>query len=216
MRIALFGGTFDPPHRGHITIARAAVDRFQLDSVLFVPAAQQPLKRAHTVAPYADRMAMVTLACAADPHFIPSGLDAPHPDGTPNYTFQTLEALRRLEPSAELFNLAGVDSFRTLGHWREPRRLLELAEWIVVSRPGLNLFGPDGTIVAPDSLPLSTHERTRIHPLDSVHESISATALRERLEAGYSCEHLLPPGVATYIAEHSLYRRASPEPVTPQ
>ncbi len=199
MRVALFGGSFDPPHRGHMALARAAADSFALDLVLFAPAGRQPLKKASTGASYPQRLAMVALACAEDPRFAVSELDAPHPDGGPNYTVDTLIRLQTLFPDAQRFNLAGADSFLTLGRWREPLRMLDLAEWIVVSRPGFPLIEPEGLL-------LNEHQRSRIHLLDSVHEDVAATGLRERLRKGDPCTDLLPPLVSGYITQQALYR----------
>lgn len=199
MRIALFGGTFDPPHRGHLAIARAAADAFHLDSVLFAPTGRQPLKAHRTRTPFADRLAMTTLACAEDTRFEASLADAPRADGLPNYTVDTLAGLQRSLPGAALFNLVGADSFLDLPRWREPRRLLELADWIVVSRPGFSLDD-----LAP--LHLDPQQQSRVHLLQSVHEDVSATALRERLRRGDTCIELLPPPVAAYIQRHALYR----------
>lgn len=200
MRLALFGGSFDPPHLGHIAIARAAADEFNLDRVLFAPAGRQPLKRDGHSAAYPQRLTMVTLACTdSDPRFEASDLDAPHQDGSPNYTVDTLEALHREHPSASLFNLAGADSFQHMAKWRSPLRLIDLAEWIVVSRPGVPLRIPEGLALAPA-------QQARIHLLDSVHEDVAATTLRQRLAAGDPCVDLLPASVAAYIAEHGLYR----------
>ena len=198
MRIALFGGSFDPPHRGHLAIARAAADRFSLDSILFAPAGLQPLKGRGAGASWEDRLAMTRLACAADPRFVASTLDAPHPDGSPNFTVDTLVALRGLEPDAMLFALAGADSFHTLAHWREPERLLALADWIVVSRPGHELSDPAG-------LTLTAAQRGRVHLLDTIHENVAATDLRERLRDGDPCTDLLPAEVSNYIRTHHLY-----------
>ena len=139
MRVALFGGSFDPPHHGHIAIATAAADVFDLDSVLFAPVGRQPLKTVVAPAPFADRLAMVELACSPEPRFAVSELDAPRPDGAPNYTVDTLETLHETMPDTRLFNLVGADSFLDLPLWHGPERLLELAEWIVVSRPGFPL-----------------------------------------------------------------------------
>ena len=199
MRVALFGGSFDPPHRGHMALARAAANTFALDLVLFAPAGRQPLKKASTGASYQQRLAMVALACVEDLRFAVSELDAPHPEGGPNYTVDTLAQLESLFPEAQRFNLAGADSFLTLGRWREPLRMLELAEWIVVSRPGFPLLAPEG-------LPLDERQRSRIHLLDSVHEDVAATGLRERLRQGDSCTDLLPPPVSAYIEQQGLYR----------
>jgi nicotinate-nucleotide adenylyltransferase len=154
MRVALFGGSFDPPHHGHIAIATAAADVFDLEQVLFAPVGRQPLKTESPPAPFADRLAMVELACVGDERFKVSGIDAPRVDGLPNYTVDTLTALRKEMPEARLFHLVGADSFLDLRRWREPDRLLELAEWIVVSRPGVCACGafaagPDAVAAGP-------------------------------------------------------------------
>jgi nicotinate-nucleotide adenylyltransferase len=199
MRIALFGGSFDPPHNGHIAIAKAAADEFSLDRVLFAPVAHQPLKPDAAAAPFADRVAMVKLACKEDPRFFASEVDGPRLDGGPNYTVTTLRVLHERMPQEELFNLVGADSFMTLREWFDPEGLLDLAEWIVVSRPGYALDDIS-------SLRLTRLQRKRVHLLETVEEDISATELRERLERGDSCSDLLAPSVAAYIAEHRLYR----------
>jgi nicotinate-nucleotide adenylyltransferase len=199
MRVALFGGSFDPPHHGHIAIATAAADVFDLDSVLFAPAGRQPLKPDGVPAAFADRLAMVELACRADPRFVVSDLDAPRGDGNPNYTVETLATLHETMPDVRLFNLVGADSFLSLPRWREPDRLLELAEWIVVSRPGFPLANLS-------ALGLTPRERGRVHLLQSVHEDVAATNLRERLEAGDQCADVLDPAVSAYIQAHHLYR----------
>jgi nicotinate-nucleotide adenylyltransferase len=102
-------------------------------------------------------------------------------------------------PDAVLFNLVGADSFLDLPRWRQPYRLLELAEWIVASRPGSSL--DDLT-----SLHLDPHQRSRVHLLQTVHEDVSATNLRQRLHAGDPCTDLLPEAVSHYIQLHHLYR----------
>lgn len=199
MRIALFGGTFDPPHRGHLAIAKAAADAFQLDRILFAPAGRQPLKHENHTASFKDRLAMVTLVCAEDARFRASTIDAPHFDGAPNYTVDALQNLSHENPHASLFNLVGADSFLDLPRWRDPSRLLELAEWIVLSRPGFPLDDLS-------ALRLTPHQRSRVHLLQTVHEDIAATDLRHRLETGDACIDLLPPEVLTYIRAQGLYR----------
>jgi nicotinate-nucleotide adenylyltransferase len=201
MRIALFGGTFDPLHRGHLAIAAAAAaaDQLALDTILFAPTGRQPLKLTGPTASFADRLAMTTLACAIDPRFSASDLDAPRPDHAPNYTVDVLAALTLLHPEATLFNLVGLDSFLTLPQWRDPQRLLTLAEWIVVSRPGFALD-------AQSALTLTEAQRSRVHLLDGIHEDVSATELRHLLEQGDPCLDLIPAPVSAYIATHHLYR----------
>jgi len=212
MRVALFGGTFDPPHRGHLGIARVAAEAFGLDSILFAPVGHQPLKPGATMTTFADRLAMITLACEEEEEqqlyrnpgatrrtsFIASTIDAPAPDNAPNYTVDTLATLRKQMPEATLYNLVGADSFLGLRQWREPERLLSLAEWIVVSRPGYSLDDLS-------TLRLTPAERTRVHLVGSVHYDISSTFLRERLAAGDSARDLLPDSVARYIRDHKLY-----------
>ena len=203
MRLALFGGTFDPIHRGHLALAAAAASRFHLDRVLIAPTGRQPLK-SEPIATFEQRLAMVSLACVADERFSPSDIDAPHPDGTPNYTVDTLQTLTALYPSATLFTLSGADSFHSLAHWRSPQLLLTLTDWIVVSRPNYPLADPK-------NLPLTPAQRARIPLLDDLHDPISATDLRARLATGDPCSDLLPPNIPAYIQLHHLYT-SQPEP----
>lgn len=140
MRIGLFGGSFDPPHSGHLGIAMAAVERLHLDRVLMAPVGRQPLKRDQAQSPYEDRMAMVQLACAGHPPIAASSIDAPRLDGRYNYTCDTLQNLRETLPAGdELFCLVGADSLQTLRHWYRAAEALMLAEWIVAARPGFTL-----------------------------------------------------------------------------
>ena len=199
MRVALFGGSFDPPHHGHTAIAAAAADAFGLHKILFAPVGRQPLKPDGIPASFADRLAMVKLACRVDPRFEVSELDAPRSDGSPNYTVQALAALHEAMPDARLFNLVGADSFLNLRRWHEPDLLLELAEWIVVSRPGFPLANLSDMALTP-------YQKGRVHLLQTVHEDVTATNLRERLEAGDPCADVLDPEVSAYIEAHHLYR----------
>jgi len=199
MRIAFYGGTFDPPHSGHLAVALAAAERFHLDRVLFAPVGRQPLKPAAPEADYESRLAMVALLCQANASFEASRLDAPREDGQPNYTVDALAALRAsLEEDAALFCIVGADSFLDLRRWRDPERLLQLAEWIVVSRPGFSLD---------DLRPLAlTHEQSsRVHLLTDVDEPVSSTVIREALHRGQQ-PAVLPASVAEYIRAHGLYR----------
>jgi nicotinate-nucleotide adenylyltransferase len=212
MRVAFFGGTFDPIHRGHLAVASAAAGAFALDRVLFAPTGRQPLKSGPAIASFADRMAMTVLALT-DPatrslkpatcNFTVSNVDAPRPDGAPNFTVYTLAALAREFPAATLFVLTGADSFLNLRNWRSPDQLLALAEWIVVSRPDFPLT-PE--FLARHEFALTPAQRARVHLLTTVHEDVSATGLRRRLQAGDPCPGLLPPTVADYIQAHHLYR----------
>ena len=198
MRIGYFGGTFDPPHRAHLRVAIAVADAFELDHVLLAPTGVQPLKTEQARASFEDRLAMTKLLCADDPRLEASPIDGPHQDGSPNYTVDALNRLHEAKPDAELFALAGVDSFLTLPQWREPQRLLQLAQWIVVSRPD---FALDDL----SSLNLTRAEQSRVHLLPGLDEDVSATGIRERLRVGVSCGAMLTPTVALFIARMHLY-----------
>jgi nicotinate-nucleotide adenylyltransferase len=187
MRIAFFGGTFDPPHCGHIAIARAAIERLALDRVLVAPVGTQPLKGGLAHSSYEDRMAMVRLAVASDPRLAASEVDAPLPGGQPNYTFDTLQRLRhQLQPSDKLFCLLGADSFLTLNRWHQCGKLLFLCDFIVAGRPA--------------------GERSAIFLLPDLDKDISATEIRAARAEGAEQQTLLAPAVAEYIRAHSLYR----------
>ena len=198
MRIGYFGGTFDPPHRAHLRVAQAAADTFGLDRVLLAPTGLQPLKAQAPQVSFEDRLAMTRLLCADDRRLEASAIDGPLDDGSFNYTVDALSRLHAQEPGADLFALAGADSFLTLRQWREPERLLQLAEWIVVSRPDFCLDD-----VA--SLNLTAAQRARVHLLPELDEDVSATGIRERLRVGVSCGTMLTPSVALYIARMHLY-----------
>ena len=222
MRLALFGGTFDPIHCAHLRVAGAAAEAFALDRVLFAPTGRQPLKTESAAASFEDRLAMITLALAecneqrttdnGHPLLAVTSLDAPHPGGTPNYTVDLLEELARTMSNATLFAIAGADSFLSLPHWRSPERVLALAEWIVVSRPGLPLTRTikPAFLARPEFAPLAltSAQRARIHILPGINEDISATGVRQHLREHPDdpCTGAIPAAVAAYIRNHHLYR----------
>lgn len=218
MRIAFFGGSFDPPHRGHVAIATAAADRLGLDEVLVAPTASQPLKRGRATAGYADRLALVRLACAADARLVPSELDAARADGRHNYTYDTLLALKgSLDAHTKLFCLLGADSFHTLKHWHRAAELLLLCDFVVATRPGYDLDDlhsrlPEGVAIAGrvdggDVVEVKLGAST-LYLLRDLEEDVSATVLREALADGDTAmsDAMLPPLVAEYIRDHGLYR----------
>ena len=231
MRIALYGGSFDPPHSGHIGIAMAAVERLHLDRVLMAPVGRQPLKQDHAVSPFEDRMVMVQLACAGHPQLASSAIDAPRLDGRYNYTYDTLERLRETLPAGdELFCLVGADSLRTLHQWHRAAEALMLAQWIVAARPGFTLealetllparmhVGPpehgDGwlrmSLTKPPESPAGNSQSGTLWLLPGLCYEVSATELRAAL-AGDPNEiprQVLDPQVAAYAREHRLYNRA--------
>ena len=230
-RIAFFGGSFDPPHLGHLAIARAARDALALDRVLFAPVGSQPLKPQGAAAPFSDRLRMTELAIAGEAGFELSGLDAPDPAGRPNYTLATLESLQKEEPQAQLFCLMGADSFLSLHHWRRAAEIPFAAALIVASRPGQSLEDlaaalPEGlrlgaAIAPPRSAArppdVGAHEildavgrMAVLYVLPHLEVSISASEIRSRLRSGRSLAAepaLVPSSVARYIGERHLYEQ---------
>lgn len=203
MRLGLFGGSFDPPHNGHVAVAEAALRGFALDRILFAPTGRQPLKPEWPMASFEDRCAMVSALTETHPGFQLSMADAPHPDGTPNFTVDLITQLGgEMKPSDRLFNIVGADAFAGLPKWHEPVRLLESCEWIVVSRPGLD---PREAIRAAIAKLGLTQVPAGIHALADVAEAVSATEVRKRLATGLSCSELVPEPVLRYIQRHRLY-----------
>lgn len=199
MRVGLFGGSFDPPHRAHLAVASAARDRFQLDRVLLAPAGVQPLKPEGAQASFGDRLRMVELLCQGTPGLEASDVDAPRADGAPNYTIDSVRKLRgELPRSSALFVIVGADAFLEIRRWKDPEDLLRDAQWIVVSRPGFDLR-------LLDSLGLSSEQRGQIEVLNDVADPVSATEVRERLREHESASQLVPVSVLDYIETHHLY-----------
>ena len=221
MRIAFFGGTFDPPHCGHMAIARAAIQRLALDQVLVAPVGTQPLKGDSARSGFQDRLAMVKLAVASEPKLVASDADGPLPDGRPNYTYDTLQRLRlRLQPEDSLFFLLGADSFLTLRQWHRSAELLLLCDFIVAGRPGFSLEqinaalprGVENTAAhrSPAYMRYTLHgssgESAHLFLLPDLDQDISATEIRAALAEGAEQQTVLAPAVAEYIRAHGLYR----------
>lgn len=189
MRLAVFGGTFDPIHMAHTRVAREAADRFGLDKVLFVPAAHPPHKLNGQTTPFEHRYRMVELACAEDPRFEPSRLEE---GAEKSYTVHTLEKLKAaLGPGDELFFLIGADAFAEIGTWHRSQDVLRMVDFIVVSRPGYDLRVPEGA---------------RVHRLETLALPLSSSEIRRQLEATGSAEGLHPQ-VLDYIRRHGFYRQ---------
>ena len=146
MNLALFGGTFDPPHLGHLAVARAAAQRLGLKQVLFVPADVPPHKQKKPLTPYLHRYAMTALACAEEKTFVPSTLEAAG-NGKPSYTLETVRRVKAgLRKSDRLFVLVGADMWATVATWWHAEELLREAEFIVASRPGFTLADVAGAL----------------------------------------------------------------------
>jgi len=198
-RIGILGGTFDPPHVGHLWLASLAADSLDLARVLFMPAAQPPHKRRRGMSSITDRLLMTRLAITGNPRFELSTLEVGRPG--PSYTVDSVEELQRTYADARLFLLMAADSLAQIDAWHEPDRLLSLIEWAVGPRPGTKL---------PSASTLQERfgdAAARIHLLDGPALDVSATAIRQRVAAGQTIRYLVPQAVEELILEKGLYRR---------
>jgi nicotinate-nucleotide adenylyltransferase len=194
-RIALYGGTFDPVHLGHVEIARRVLELFEIEKVLFVPAQVAPHKRGRPVTEPIHRYAMLALATQNDPRLSISTFELDAPDR--RYTVNTVEHFQAtIGNSAELFFIIGADSWSEIKTWREWDRLLTMINHIVVTRPGYEI---DKTLPAPNARVLFT---------DAVMKDISATDIRRLASEGHfdDVARLVPAPVAEYIRKYEIYR----------
>lgn len=198
-RLGLLGGTFDPPHYGHLVAAQEVACVLQLEKVLFLPARQNPLKQSEPSSSPEHRCAMVNLAVRDNPSFELSRLDIDRPP--PSYTADLLRALSAAD--RELFFILGADIVPELPHWREPVAVLELARLVVVTRQGSPV--PDVDALEPE-LPGAS---SRIHVVGIPGVAIASRELRQRVADGLPIRYLTPPAVERYIAENKLYQSLS-------
>jgi nicotinate-nucleotide adenylyltransferase len=201
-RIGLFGGTFDPPHVGHLALAEWARERLRLDRVVFMPAGSPPHKRGRPLSAAARRLAMTRLAVRGHPGFEVSALEARRRG--PSYTVDTLRALRRAHPGARLYLLIGADSLDEFDTWHEPEAILELATLAVAARPGARAAPRAKRHAARGG-----RRAGRVARLGNPGLDVSSTAIRARVRAGRTVRFLVPDAVAAYIARHRLYRARS-------
>lgn len=201
MRVGILGGTFDPVHLGHLIIAEEARVRLHLDQVMFTPAGLPWLKEDQPVTPAKHRLRMVELAVASNPFF---KVQASEIDRSgPTYTVDTLEELQgSLGKDTGLYFIVGMDALEQFHRWKEPERLLELCNLVVVSRPGHQGVDINEMVgqypQAGERLVLLTVPRIEI----------SSTEIRRRVGEGISIRYLVPEAVEQYILEHGLYRTA--------
>ena len=195
MRIGVLGGTFDPPHVGHLLAAVDAFEALSLDKLIFVPAAAQPLKtKTPALASAEDRLEMVRLAVGDDPRFEVSESEIAR--GGLSYTVDTLEELVRERPGSELVFILGMDALSSFDKWKSPNRILELASLAVLARSGDHRSSSD----------LGGVTVVGMRRID-----ISSSEIRQRIAAGKSIRGFVAESVEAYISAENLYRLA-PQP----
>lgn len=189
MKLALYGGTFDPIHHGHLLLARDALDKLALDRVIFIPSALSPHKLATAPAPAAARLEMLAAAIADEPGFTIDDWELQRP--APSYAIDTVERVRAENPGAELFYLIGADNLRELHTWRRIDDLRRFVEFVVLGRGKSDLTDNGFRVVG-----------RRV--------DISATEIRQRVARGASIRYLVPEPVRSLIAAHHLYLENTP------
>ena len=192
MRLAIFGGSFDPPHVGHLLAATDAFEQLTLDTMVFVPTASQPLKIGRAAADARHRLEMVRLLVEGDTRFDVSTVEVDR--AGLSYSVDTLTHFAEKYPAAERFFLVGADVLATFAQWREPKRILQLAKLVVLQRVG------DAPV-----LPAGVEEGAMLR-LATRRVDVSSTEIRERVRSGQSIRGFVTDNVAAYIERGGLYR----------
>lgn len=216
-RIGVYGGTFDPLHNGHFQVAKAILQAFALDEMLFVPAFVPPHKRKQAISSLFHRLAMLALATAREPQMFVSAIELEAP--TRPYTIETLQRLQAARPQAQLFFVMGADSFRDVTMWRDHERLLNDFSAIVATRPGyLEEAENIAAHLAPElqrrivdlrggRFPATTNlTAPHVYLTDYIEVDVAATYVREQAAQGQAVDDFTPPAVAAYIAKYRLYQ----------
>src|SRR5467141_5299351 len=227
-RIAIFGGSFDPIHNGHLSVARAADRRFNFDELHFIPASRPPHKLKQHLAPFPHRFAMVSLACTEHPHFVPSLAEAGEDfSGTQlHYSVDTVRYFRHVYHGHgdRIFFIIGADAFLDIPMWKEYETLLGLCDFVIANRPGIRLealrlvIPPDlhgrrdakrekeEESVAHGSPIVARLDKTTVYLLENVASEVSATDIRRKASRGQSIHGLVSARVEEYILKQRLYR----------
>jgi len=197
-QIGLFGGTFDPPHLGHLILASEAYSQLDLNRLLWVLTPDPPHKQGQSITPIAHRLAMVKLAIQDNPTFELSRIELDRPG--PHYTLDTIELIAEQYPHADITPIIGGDSLRDLPKWNRPRELLQACHWVgVMHRPGEqeNLEALEKELPGISS---------KVHYVDAPLLEIESREIRSRIMDGKPFQYYLRPAVYEYIKEHHLYQ----------
>lgn len=192
MKIGIFGGTFDPPHVGHLIVADEVRSELKLDAILFIPAKRSPHKLDRKPAPAAKRLKLLSLATRDTPHFIISELELRR--GGISYTVDTLEKLHRKNPKDEFFLIIGMDNLRSFHTWRSPDKIIGLASVVVMTRAGVRRI----------RVPRALKKRTILCAVPDI--DVSSSDIRKRIREGKAFRHLVPPQVYAFIKRHRMYK----------
>jgi nicotinate-nucleotide adenylyltransferase len=211
-RVAIYGGTFDPVHNGHLEVARGVLKLFELDEILFVPACVPPHKRNASITSAYHRFAMLALATETDQRLLVSTVELDAPERP--YAVDTVERLRDTE--RQLFFIIGADSWAELETWHEWQKLLRLCHVIVVTRPGYEVDKPELSSSVVDLRGMASDGASRVQAnaearvflSDVAMVDVSATRIRAAAAAADTAAlaTMLPPAVANYIEKYNLYR----------
>jgi len=192
MNIGIYGGSFNPPHLGHLVVAESVREQVRFDKILFVPSATTPNKMDAALAPAADRVQMMRLAIQGNADFEVSDIEV-HRSGI-SYTIDTVTGLAALHPRAALALIIGTDNLMEFQTWKSPQEILARVQLVVVNRPG---FPPQD----------ARSEFARLSTFVNVPQiGISSTDIRRRIKLRRSIKYLVPPGVEEYIRQKNLYR----------
>ncbi len=192
MKLGIFGGTFNPPHMGHLVVAERVRADLQLSRVVFVPSFISPHKQDREIASGEERLMMLRLALGGDPRYEISDLEIRR--GGVSYTVETLAEMDRVHPGDELFFLLGMDNLLEFDTWKDPQRIVELATIVVMARPGF---------ARPEQPPI---DGLNLMYCNVPEIAISSTEIRQRVRGGESIRFLLPEVVEEYIHGRGLYR----------
>jgi nicotinate-nucleotide adenylyltransferase len=214
-KIALFGGTFDPIHIGHLRIARAARRQFHLDTVFFIPSARPPHKAQGPLTPFAHRYAMVAMACAGEKLFVPSLAEGSLAARVNRayYSIDTVKSFRREFPDGHIYFILGADAFLQIATWRKYKSLLDACDFIVASRPGFRIDKLREAVprellarALQDSRGTIALQNSSMHLLTGVKSPVSSTEIRNRLKRRESIQGMAPASAIEYIRKEALYK----------
>lgn len=196
-RIGLLGGTFDPPHLGHLWVAETAREQLELDQMLFLPVGDPPHKQDQSVTAVAHRLAMTKIAITSNPDFVLDTMDMDRP--LPHTTHTLLPLIRQAYPDAEFWFLIGADSLHDFPTWEQPDKIIAQIRLAVYPRPGITIDWPRLRKAVPGI-------GTAVAMIKGPIMSISSSGIRNWRRLGHSIRYLVPAGVLNYIETHGLYQ----------